>query len=133
MHSGTQIFGQVLKAIWTFFSARFNGNQHLSSGVDCIQNERYHRWTEFPFPIAQLAEKALGLMGNPFQRRKRKETACTLDRVNCSKDASQQRRVLRVLLEFDKFLIETREVFMTLNEEFTNYFLILHAHFLHRA
>ena len=39
-------------------------------------------------------------------------------------------RVLRVLFEFDKLLVETREVFVTLNKEFANYFLVLLLHAL---
>jgi hypothetical protein len=43
------------------------------------------------------------------------EAACALNSVNGAEDACQQSRILRVLLEFDKLLIQTREVLMTLN------------------
>ena len=53
--------------------------------------------------------------------------------MNRAEDAGEQRRVLRVLLEFDEFPIQTGQVFMTFDQELANYFLILHAHFLQRA
>jgi hypothetical protein len=37
-----------------------------------------------------------------------------------------------MLLEFDQLLIQAREVFITLNKEFLNHILILHALFLHK-
>ena len=72
-------------------------------------------------------------MGDPLQRRKREEAARALDGVNGAEDAGQQRRVLRALLQFYEFLIQAREVLMTLDKEFTNHILILHANVLHGA
>ena len=60
-----------------------------------------------------------------------KKAARALDGVNGAEDAGQQRRILGVLFEFDEFLIQAREVLMTLDKELTNHFLILHALVLH--
>ena len=128
-----QAFGQILKSLRAFLSARFDRGQHLSGRVDGLQNEGYQRWIELPLAIAQLAQQALGLMGDLLQRRKREETARALDGVNGAENARQQRRVLRVLLQFNEFLIQAREILMTLHQKFTNHFLILHALVLHGA
>ena len=115
MRRDAQTFGQVLKAVRTFLPARFDRGQHLAGGVDRLQDEGHQGRSEFPLAIAQLAQKALGLMGDPLQRRKREEAARALDGVNGAEDAGQQRRVLRVLLQLDELLIQAREVLMTLD------------------
>ena len=65
--------------------------------------------------ISQLAEKVFGLMGNPLQRCKCEEAARALDGVNGAEDAGQQGRLLRVFFQFNEFLIQAREVLMTLD------------------
>ena len=72
-------------------------------------------------------------MGDRLQSRKRQEAAGALDGVNGTEDACQQRLILGVLLELDEFLIQAREVLVTLDQEFANHFLILHGRVLHRA
>ena len=113
--ASAQTFGQIFKAVRTFLPARFDGGQHLSGRVDRFQDQGYQGRSEFPLAIAQLAQEALGLMGDLLQSRKREEAARALDGVNGAEDAGQQRRILRVLLEFDKLLIQAREVFVTLD------------------
>ncbi len=124
-----QAFGQVLKAVRSFLPAGFDGSQHLSRSVHRLQNQGYQGWSELPPAVAQLAQEALRLVADSLQGGKREEAAGALDRVNGAEDACQQLRILGVLLEFDEFLIQTREVFMTLDQEFTNHILILHTMF----
>ena len=132
LRSGAQTLGQFLKVVRALLPARFDGRQHLSSGVKRVQDEGYQGRTKFPSTVAQLAQEGLRLMGDRFQGRKCEETAGPLDGVNSAEDACQQIGILRALLKFDKLLIQTREVLMAFNEEFPNYVLILHAPFLLR-
>ena len=131
MRRDSQTFRQVFEAVRTFLSAHFDGGQDFSSGVNCLQDEGYQEWIEFPLTIAQLAQEALGLMRDPLQRRKREEAARALDGVNGAENACQQGPVFRVLLELDKLLIQLREVFVTLDQKFVNHVLILHSLVLH--
>ena len=126
-----QTLGQILKELGTFLPVRLDGGQYFSGRVDRFQDEGHQRRSEFPLTVAQLAQEAFSLMGDSFQGRKPKESARALDRVNGAKDACQQRRILRPLFEFDEFLIQSREVLVTLDKEFTNHILILHAYVLH--
>lgn len=97
LDGGTQTFGQLIKAEWTFLPALLDAGQHLSSRVNCLQNQRNQGRSELRLAVAQLAQ--LGPMRDPLQRRKREEAARTLNGVNNAEDACQQRRVLRGLLK----------------------------------
>ncbi len=72
-------------------------------------------------------------MRDRFQNRKCQEAARSLDGVNGAKNAPQQIRIVRVFLQFDQILIQAREVFVTLDQKFTNRFLIFRARVIHNS
>ena len=127
MGGNSQTFGQLLKAVRTFLPARFDRGQHPSNRVDRLKNQGHQGRIELPLAIAQLAQKALGLMRDFLQRRKREETTGALNGVNRAEDAREQRRILRVLLQLDEFLIQRREILVTLDQKFANHILIFHT------
>ena len=48
----TQTFGQVLKAVRTFFSARFDGGQYFSRRIDGFEDQGHQGGCEVPLSIA---------------------------------------------------------------------------------
>jgi hypothetical protein len=70
-------------------------------------------------------------VSDPLQSGKSQEAASALNGVNGSEDASQKTHILRVLFQLDQILIETREVFMTLDQELSNGFLIFQESVFH--
>jgi hypothetical protein len=72
-------------------------------------------------------------MGDSLKRGISEKSARPFNRMNGAENAGQQRCVLRVFFDLDQFPIQAREVFVTLDKELANHFLILYALILHGA
>jgi hypothetical protein len=67
-------------------------------------------------------------VGKSLKGRQSEETAGTFDGVKRAEDLREQSAVLGLLFKFNQLLIQARKVLMTLDEKFTNHFLILFRH-----
>ncbi len=112
-------FGNQIAVVALRFLAfrRFEIGKDFLDPVNRRQDDR-HGLLRDGSPVTELAHQCLSSVCDAFKSWEPQETACALDRVHKAEDVIKNCRVVRLLLEFDKFNVDNVETFIGLSNKF---------------
>src|SRR5579875_2495483 len=96
-------------------------------GVQSLEDQRYQLGGHGPFALAHLAQDVFRKMRHGAEYVEAKKTACPFDRMNSSKGARDEIRVVRVLFKRQDVDVQGGQVLVAFDQELSNLCFQLHC------